>query len=418
MRVYNIGPVLADNLREHNNHTRGREILFSLLRDTIPPGSDLLLCFGSEDCRYHLLKQAEQQKKSYKKIVQECVGRYVNVIKEVKQLGFKVHIWNAVPSVIDSLPMDEACPSYGTMLQRNRTAQFFNTNLKKILKQEEIPFLSIFSKLVDKQNRTKEKFMMDGIHLSQKAMPLALRELAKSFPVVTSNCKEIVFDAVPGQMDVSLVQKKRVSEGIADHAVEYQFQIHDENDFDVISADTTVMTQADGVMKLCLGGKQEKPGWKIYHTESDEHVDYRGDYSDLSLFDNSTVDEVYLSTITAQLDYKDELVRVLKEVHRILKPGGVLRMCMPDFEKLCSLFVNPQLSEKQRYYIMRLMFGNHILQEGESNVGLTYEFVSGFLNAAGFASLSRVGSFELFDDLSEKQFFGIPLALNVEAVKT
>ena len=50
-------------------------------------------------------------------------------------------------------------------------------------------------------------------------------------------------------------------------------------------------------------------------------------------------------------------------------------------------------------------------------VGLSEEFAMIYLRQAGFRTARRVGNFGLFDDTSGKEFMGVPISLNVEAVK-
>jgi hypothetical protein len=50
-------------------------------------------------------------------------------------------------------------------------------------------------------------------------------------------------------------------------------------------------------------------------------------------------------------------------------------------------------------------------------VGLNEEFLVYFLTRAGFSTVRRVPGFGIFNDTSELLFKGIPISLNVLAVK-
>lgn len=185
-KTFRLGAVLAYNLCEYGAGLKGREALFLLLDRRIPaayreipPGSKVLLCFGEIDCRAHLLKQAELQKKPIESVVEECVKRYFGVIMEIQQLGYEVMVWNAVPSSrYDSIPNKEF-PAHGTSLKRNQVTKLFNDYLSDRCCSGDAAFITIFDDLVDEQGLTRMEYYFDYVHLSQKAMPLALSKLTE-----------------------------------------------------------------------------------------------------------------------------------------------------------------------------------------------------------------------------------------------
>ena len=91
-------------------------------------------------------------------------------------------------------------------------------------------------------------------------------------------------------------------------------------------------TAKDTAQRLHNGGKQVKEGWKILNIQPGEGVDFVGDAADLSQFNGETFDEVYASHVIEHLGYQKELPAALRGIHRIIKPGGVFRMSVPDLE--------------------------------------------------------------------------------------
>lgn len=57
---------------------------------------------------------------------------------------------------------------------------------------------------------------------------------------------------------------------------------------------------------------------------------------------NDTIDLVYHSHFLEHLDYA-EGVAMLKEIHRVLKPGGVHRILVPDLKKWVNAYLNNDL---------------------------------------------------------------------------
>ena len=62
---------------------------------------------------------------------------------------------------------------------------------------------------------------------------------------------------------------------------------------------------------------------------------------------------------------------------------------------------------------MRMVFGGQMDPFDFHCVGLTFDFLVGYLAQAGFSSVEQVESFDLFSDGSKTDFDGTPISLNV-----
>jgi predicted SAM-dependent methyltransferase len=170
--------------------------------------------------------------------------------------------------------------------------------------------------------------------------------------------------------------------------------------------------------KLHIGGKVRAEGWEVLNALPGPYVDHVGNANDLVRFADGTFGEVYASHILEHLDYKDELLVALKEWHRVLAPGGSIRISVPDMDMLCQMFLaRDQLDVPERFFVMRMMFGGHVDRYDYHVVGLNYEFLEEFLELAGFGNVRRVERFGLFEDTSVLQFRGVAISLNVIADK-
>jgi predicted SAM-dependent methyltransferase len=170
--------------------------------------------------------------------------------------------------------------------------------------------------------------------------------------------------------------------------------------------------------KLHIGGRQPKPGWEILNITPAAAVDHVGDAADLSRFADATFSEVYASHVLEHFDYKDTLVLTLREWQRVLVPGGVLHLSVPDLDALARLLLERQrLDVNQRWHVMRMIFGGHTDAHDYHQVGLNEEFLAGFLKAAGFDTMRRVSAHGLFADTSDMVYAGVPISLNVDAFK-
>lgn len=171
-------------------------------------------------------------------------------------------------------------------------------------------------------------------------------------------------------------------------------------------------------VRLHIGGVEPQPGWTILNVQPGPAVDVVGDCTDLGQFSDESVAEIYGSHVLEHLSYIGELDTALQEFYRVLVPGGIVRISVPDFELLCRMFLHPALVTEKRFYIMRMIFGGQTDHTDFHKVGLTWEFLAMYLNTAGFSGIKRVSEFNIFqNDCSSIRYLGQLISLNVEARK-
>lgn len=170
--------------------------------------------------------------------------------------------------------------------------------------------------------------------------------------------------------------------------------------------------------KLHIGGSVRSPGWENFNVLPGPSVDHVGDAVDLSRFGEASFSEIYASHVLEHFAYNGPLLQALKQWHRVLVPGGVLRLSVPDLDVLAELFLQRhRFGPNQRFHIMRMMFGGQTDAHDVHLVGLNTEFLAGYLQAAGFESMQRVAGHGLFDDTSSLEVEGTPISLNAQAFK-
>lgn len=174
---------------------------------------------------------------------------------------------------------------------------------------------------------------------------------------------------------------------------------------------------APAVRRLHLGGKVRSDDWEVLNALPGPNVDHLGNANDLSRFADHSFETVYASHLLEHLDYKEELQRTLLEWRRVLQPGGILQISVPDLEVLAGLILNKHLTLPDRFMAMRMIFGGHMDAYDYHQVGLTAEFLSGFLLNAGFVDIQRVDRFGHFADTSDMIFAGQKISLNMQARK-
>jgi predicted SAM-dependent methyltransferase len=169
--------------------------------------------------------------------------------------------------------------------------------------------------------------------------------------------------------------------------------------------------------KLHIGGQARLEGWEIMDALPRPEVDHLGNAVDLSRFPDGTFEELYASHVIEHFDYNGILQAALKEWYRVLSPSGCMYLSFPDLSILTKMYANGNLNVKQRFEIMRMIFGGHMDAYDYHLVGLDEPIMASLLAAAGFKSVQRVNDFGLFNDTSRSRYAGVAISCNLVVYK-
>jgi predicted SAM-dependent methyltransferase len=183
-------------------------------------------------------------------------------------------------------------------------------------------------------------------------------------------------------------------------------------------------------MKLHLGcGKRELPGYVHVDLADFGHIDHRHDIATLPMFEDDSADLIYSSHTLEYFD-RVQVASVLREWRRVLRPGGVLRLAVPDFEALAGLYAR----HKDLDMLVGPLYGRWPVPGTDIVVyhRTAYDFASlgRVLEEAGFSNVRRwdwrkvfTGELDGYDDYSQAYVphmdkeNGTLASLNVEADK-
>lgn len=156
-----------------------------------------------------------------------------------------------------------------------------------------------------------------------------------------------------------------------------------------------------------------------------EHLDHQ-DVSIKGLpYANNTADLIYSSHMIEYFD-RQEVIGVLEEWYRVLKPNGVLRIAVPDFSSMCWLYENGDIKLNQ---ILGPLYGKMKMGDETIYHKTVYDFdsLSQLLKECKFGEISKYNWRETehaeFDDHSQAYIphmdkdNGTLISLNVEATK-
>lgn len=176
-------------------------------------------------------------------------------------------------------------------------------------------------------------------------------------------------------------------------------------------------------IKLHIGcGEKYIPGFLHIDVRKFPHIDYVTSADKLDMFKNNSVDLIYACCLLEHFK-RNQTERVLEEWYRVLKPGGILRLSVPDFEKLVEVY----LKYKDLKLILGPLIGRQDYPQNTHYIIFDFATLSEVLKRVGFKKVYRYDWRKTihkdYDDYSQAYIphmdkeRGTLISLNVEAIK-
>ena len=176
-------------------------------------------------------------------------------------------------------------------------------------------------------------------------------------------------------------------------------------------------------IKLHLGcGEKYIPGFIHIDVRKFPHMDYLASVDKLDMFKDNSVDLIYACHLLEHFK-RNQIENILKEWYRVLKLGGILRIAVPDFEKLIKIY----LKYKDLKLILGSLVGKQDYLENTHYVIFDFSTLSEILKKVGFKKVYkydwRKTIHKKYDDYSQAYIphmdkaRGTLISLNIEAKK-
>jgi hypothetical protein len=149
-----------------------KDIIDSIVDEHIRKDDWLVFCFGETDCRSHIVKQG---KDVIDHTVNSVVSRYINFISNYADRCNIAVFGPIAPSQLTSHG-DDYYKTFGTHEERLYASRLLNSRLELECDKKSYKFFSIAEDMMDGEI-VDTKYLLDEIHLNQKAMPLIMEKL-------------------------------------------------------------------------------------------------------------------------------------------------------------------------------------------------------------------------------------------------
>lgn len=175
-------------------------------------------------------------------------------------------------------------------------------------------------------------------------------------------------------------------------------------------------------MKLHIGcGKKHLPGFKHLDIMKYDHIDYVANADKLDMFEDNTIAEIYACHVLEHFN-RNEVKKVIFEWNRALRPDGIIRIAVPDFDAIVEEYNQNRDVNK----ILGLLYGGQDYEYNFHHIVFSLDSISKVLVECGFKDISRYNWQDFlpdgYDDFSRAyiphmDFHGRLMSLNVIAKK-
>lgn len=111
-------------------------------------------------------------------------------------------------------------------------------------------------------------------------------------------------------------------------------------------AKAKLISHQGGTIRLELGSARRRPGF--YTVDLGAGADLVLDLRNGIPFPDNSIDLIYTSHLLEHFDY-NEMIKLLRDVYRVLKPGGEFKIVVPDASLFVRGYMDPMRFDAEKY---------------------------------------------------------------------
>lgn len=180
---------------------------------------------------------------------------------------------------------------------------------------------------------------------------------------------------------------------------------------------------SSGGLRVHLGaGPINIQGWINVDARAGSHIHLQSDGFGLQEFADGALSEIYMCHVLEHFSF-DESKEILKNMHKKLKVGGVLRLSVPDFDRLIAVY---HANENNLEFVKKALMGGQDYEYNYHKSIYNNALLSDLLLSCGYRGLEAWTNHEDFGidlgDWSGKNLStpggNFPISLNIKALKS
>ncbi len=140
----------------------------------------LIFVFGEVDVRIHIKYQHRKRGLATTALIRETAERYTDYVAGLRTEGYRIHVFNVVPTGDFSTPEARrwrsrlTYPFLASRAERTRYTEEMNRHLAACCRERAIPFIDIYRHLVDDAGLRRPELVYDFSHLNNRTADLVL----------------------------------------------------------------------------------------------------------------------------------------------------------------------------------------------------------------------------------------------------
>lgn len=176
--------------------------------------------------------------------------------------------------------------------------------------------------------------------------------------------------------------------------------------------------------KLHLGcGPVQLSGWTNVDITASRATDFIDDIRTLKKIENNSISEVYACHVLEHFSHS-EVLPVLSTWYNKLKPGGRIRISVPDIDKIVKIYLNnwEHFQTPGNAPWIGLIYGGQLDPYDFHKTGFNFCWLSHLLSQVGFHNIEEYPNEphfagDIIDASVDKKTFNDYISLNVTATK-